>query len=795
MKLADRSTSVEVGGVESAPSQFKIKTGREAFNILSSKLYNDKIRAIIRELSCNAYDSHVEAGKKDIPFEVHLPTIFDPVFTIRDFGVGLSHENVMNLYCTYFGTTRSSSNEFVGALGLGSKSPFSYTDGFTVISQYEGKRRIYSAFVGEVGPYIQCQSEPEGEWIDEDEPLFYIKTLNGLEISFPVKQEDFREFENKACKVFEFFDPPPKTNKEISIKKQTYSLRKERWGLRTNTGYYSFDDMKPRAIQGMVPYSVGSIDTSRLSNAQKQLLDMPLDIFFPIGELEVAASREALSNDERTISNILQAVNLVFTEMTGEVKEKIRACKTMWEAKCYIYKILHSDNSEFVALVTEALENSVFDGVYPNFTFSKEDLTLCELDFAGCMLLSFESSYRSKVEANRSHVFKMIGDEVKTAQDKVTAGLVTRKGYERRIYANEDTIFVINDCTRGGETYIHYYLQQAEDNNGPDKKTVVYYVTRSRKDVSIDTVKRNALAMIKLLGYPPSVMLSELKDRYRSSIYGSSDPKAKVNRDILVFDRHSDYRRYQDGYERAGWRAAWQPWNPSVDETEDDEEIVDKKFYVPIKKLMPIDGEWSYAEDLYKFFNSVRASKMFPDITQETLLFALPESSPLRKKTDEWVEFLPYVYTTLPSLLTEEVKNVLSLHLNPFTEPRGIEFSKILESDLPQTSCLRQFCDDYTRASSSPLAKGQGQSLTEVIAYAIKLGKMNKPETVDFRKKWFEVKKQYPLLGLFSSSNYYGYEDYTPHVIKYVKMCDESKDQVLPMILTTEEENDELSVI
>ena len=105
--------------------EFRIRNSAKAFNILSSGLYANKIRAIVRELSCNAVDSHVAAGKQDTPFDIHLPNTLEPWFSIRDYGLGLSHDQVINIYTTYFESTKTDSNEFIGALGLGSKSPFS----------------------------------------------------------------------------------------------------------------------------------------------------------------------------------------------------------------------------------------------------------------------------------------------------------------------------------------------------------------------------------------------------------------------------------------------------------------------------------------------------------------------------------------------------------------------------------------------------------------------------------------------------------------------------------------------
>jgi hypothetical protein len=51
---------------------FTIRSSPKAFSILSSGLYKNKIRAIIRELSCNAVDSHRAAGNREQPFEIHV---------------------------------------------------------------------------------------------------------------------------------------------------------------------------------------------------------------------------------------------------------------------------------------------------------------------------------------------------------------------------------------------------------------------------------------------------------------------------------------------------------------------------------------------------------------------------------------------------------------------------------------------------------------------------------------------------------------------------------------------------
>ena len=107
-------------------SNYSIDATAKAFAILSDSLYSNKIKAVIRELSTNAYDAHVAAGNPEERFYIHLPTALDHQFWVRDYGIGLSKEDCMSLYTTYFRSDKTDSNDSVGCLGLGSKSPFAY---------------------------------------------------------------------------------------------------------------------------------------------------------------------------------------------------------------------------------------------------------------------------------------------------------------------------------------------------------------------------------------------------------------------------------------------------------------------------------------------------------------------------------------------------------------------------------------------------------------------------------------------------------------------------------------------
>ena len=183
-------------GLES--HQFQMKASAKAFAILSSGLYSNKIRAVLRELSCNAYDSQVQAGTADIPFEVKLPDYDDRTVFVRDYGTGLTEESIYSVYTTYFESTKTDSNDYVGALGLGSKSPFCLTDSFTVESFVDGKHLTFVAFIDKTGmPSISKVSEAE-----TSEP-------NGLKVSFETKDASYK-WEDEAKDLFRWFPVTPR---------------------------------------------------------------------------------------------------------------------------------------------------------------------------------------------------------------------------------------------------------------------------------------------------------------------------------------------------------------------------------------------------------------------------------------------------------------------------------------------------------------------------------------------------------------------------------------------------------
>lgn len=258
-------------------------------SILADGLYSNKILAVIRELSANAYDAHVAAENGE-PFSIHLPTTIEPWFEIKDYGTGLTENQIESIYTTYGKSTKTSSNKLVGQLGLGSKSPFAYTDAFTLLSRFDGTEYVYSMFKDDAGmPSFAKMGENK---TDEK---------NGLTIQIPVKQTDFRKFEEECFKFFCFQSNLPLFNKQFKFEEPKISTK--------DWSYYKFP--KERSSS----YSYAKMGCVVYPIAVEYESVLPLVLNFEIGELDITASREELAYTEKTINAIKHRYDLANNQM------------------------------------------------------------------------------------------------------------------------------------------------------------------------------------------------------------------------------------------------------------------------------------------------------------------------------------------------------------------------------------------------------------------------------------------------------------------------------------------------
>lgn len=316
MKITETALSVERS--ETFPeTSFRIRASAKAFQILSSGLYSKKITAILRELGTNAADAHVAAGKNDTPFIVTLPNSLSPTFKIRDYGTGLSPESIQTVYTTYFESNKTDSNDYTGCLGLGSKSPFSYTDNFTVVDYFNGVKHTYTCFISEVGfPSISLMCSEE-----TDEP-------NGLEVRFAVRPGDFYEFKAEAESVYSWFATRPKIvgqTIEFPVREPLFSGNG--WDV------YAFGEVGNGVLMGNVFYR---LDLQEISLDVRCFTQYNIIVNCPVGEVEMTASRESLEYTPRTCQNLKKYVEDCIAAFQVNMQQKLESQTNYWDA-CTFY--------------------------------------------------------------------------------------------------------------------------------------------------------------------------------------------------------------------------------------------------------------------------------------------------------------------------------------------------------------------------------------------------------------------------------------------------------------------------
>jgi len=382
MKRRSDKLSSTVQNIQSSHAM-QIANTPEIYDILSNRLYRDPILAPVRELWLNAIDSHIANGNLDTPFLVVLPTYDNPVFRMRDYGLGLSWHDMDGLYSTYGMSNKTHSDEFTGCMGIGSKSPFAYVDSFVAMSYFNGNKYIFAPTKDNRGKPFQNFVGTEAT----DEP-------NGLDVSFAVKKEDIDEFREAAAKVCRYSPIiPVNLEGEPLFSKRTVNPTEvvfsgTGWRLVSTKSRYGYGYSNPGhsvAIMGHIGYKIESdhfepeavpeveepaeftIAWYQYANAPEQesdepedegepevdtfdysdLLDQGLELDFDMGEIQFDAGREGLQYHKRTVKSVKEKLKVVRAEVDEIVENALGECYTLWQARCVYSDMLRKNRRLF----------------------------------------------------------------------------------------------------------------------------------------------------------------------------------------------------------------------------------------------------------------------------------------------------------------------------------------------------------------------------------------------------------------------------------------------------------------
>lgn len=186
--IDEHVTHAIIGG--GAPIVATISQDASFFHMLSATLYSDQPLAVTREILCNAWDAHIEAGCKDKPIKI---TLENNVLTVKDFGKGIHRDDIGFIYLNYGGSTKKHDGNQTGGFGLGCKAPWAYVDHFEVTSCHAGVKSIYR----------MVKSCPEANGKPSAKPIGSFNTLEtGLTVTLQLKDAaDSRKFQQLIQRI------------------------------------------------------------------------------------------------------------------------------------------------------------------------------------------------------------------------------------------------------------------------------------------------------------------------------------------------------------------------------------------------------------------------------------------------------------------------------------------------------------------------------------------------------------------------------------------------------------------
>lgn len=367
LKGDKKTTTLTLGDMDA--KAFGIDTSNGViFDILRNKMYSNKIAAVAREITSNSRDANRENKKIDTPIEVHIvePSVIisstDMQIVFKDYGTGITPDRMANIFLNYGASTKRTTNKQTGGFGLGAKTPFAYTDTFTVVTVYQNgsgnMKDIYTASITDrkgigSGEMILFTSEAT------DEPT-------GTSIVVPIDENDREEFEREVHRATSFWKVKPKL----------LGFRTDPWKFKEvfkASGFNIIQDEDGRFVNNYllvidgIPYEVDK-GVLGLSSHFLHNTDLILCFHYNNGDLTISANREAVQYDRLTKTKLIWRIRQVKRKLEEEVNTKFAEQKTYLDA-CIFSNVLKGN------VYTKKSASLLLKEIYSNLMPNKSKMT------------------------------------------------------------------------------------------------------------------------------------------------------------------------------------------------------------------------------------------------------------------------------------------------------------------------------------------------------------------------------------------------------------------------------------
>lgn len=333
MKLTSQASQVTNATTSAAAFTFD-RDGLGKLMTSLSNVYRDSYGATLREYAVNALDSHRAAGNP-APVEVTLPSDFDPTLTVADHGVGMSEDEVLNLYCAYGGSTKRETNSQVGAFGIGAKAAFTITPGWHVTAIKDGRKVVAEMHLSEDGtPTVRIVHRAD------------TNDANGVTVQIPVDKpaamhaaaEAQFPLWDQGTVVVDGQEPTPLIDSLTEIAPAIYSTTELRGphvimgGIR-----YSLGDVALTSAREMCERTVSGPDCARVARvlqlwSGRQSFGPGMVVYAEVGQVDITPAREDVRDTPRTVQFVLDATTTFVRRSSGALQARLDQEPTLMRA-------------------------------------------------------------------------------------------------------------------------------------------------------------------------------------------------------------------------------------------------------------------------------------------------------------------------------------------------------------------------------------------------------------------------------------------------------------------------------
>ena len=350
---------------------FGISNTEVVIDILTSKLYSSPVYTTCQELLSNALDSTLERSKylkvsecsgtsNPSRIKISLPGVFSNKLVIRDYGLGLSEEDLCSKYTQIGYSSKRSTNDYIGSFGIGRLSPFSFCNSFGVKSYYDGVSYSYLVYKDNGSIRLTHIST-----ISTEEP-------NGLEVSVAIPSDYISRVSEYVRRLVTFFPEDIRPDifdypDDLEIKEHEiyfgsdkskgfwvegpeyfstseYKEQKRASGFKTRLiKYCESTEFHSNVVCGYIPYKLDKFGSFKFC------------LFYKVGELKISPSREQISEDSYDLIRKDIELLTIYLDKTKirEIEEilKSRDLFTQNSSPARLYRIWEETNSFFDLII------------------------------------------------------------------------------------------------------------------------------------------------------------------------------------------------------------------------------------------------------------------------------------------------------------------------------------------------------------------------------------------------------------------------------------------------------------